>query len=457
MQHSPYYWHLSIDSSTLIHKKTTREISMRIQPFIPCLRQVLPPIPRQNIFSTIYNKVLQATGHFFRAENPLPPQEHAPIPQDSPPLPLLELDIHILGHIASFLSPQDQSSFELTAQKCHQSIVEIRQPNIDALQRAVEGDLINRFFCFFSCSSLAYISKRTQYLLDHLPDDLRHSFSNTDTLLHVPSEFNRLLTTHLALSRIALAEMLVWPRAIHGDSLQEREQSALEELSHSSCAVLTDILQMPFHHIIEYLNTKHLVIIPPEIGNLRSLKHLRLRTTQLETLPPEIGNLRSLKALDLSNNNLRALPRELADLHSLESLCLENNSLRSLPKAITILTSLRELDISNNNLSRLPKRIQQLRALERLDISSNQLRSLPQEISSLPKLKTLDLNHNHLSSLPSQIGTSSFLKDLYLLDNPLQSLPHQLSTRPFLKTISINQDQLRILPKATKNLFWKYT
>jgi Leucine-rich repeat (LRR) protein len=45
-----------------------------------------------------------------------------------------------------------------------------------------------------------------------------------------------------------------------------------------------------------------LTAVPPEIGQLTSLKKLWLHGNQLTSLPPEIGRLGSLKLLNLGTN-----------------------------------------------------------------------------------------------------------------------------------------------------------
>src|SRR5215207_5566414 len=71
------------------------------------------------------------------------------------------------------------------------------------------------------------------------------------------------------------------------------------------------------------LSGKGLVWLPPEIGQLTSLKRLFLTNNQLEGLPHEIGRLTNLTRLVLSNNQLTRLPNEIGQLSSLEGLSLK--------------------------------------------------------------------------------------------------------------------------------------
>jgi Leucine-rich repeat (LRR) protein len=53
-----------------------------------------------------------------------------------------------------------------------------------------------------------------------------------------------------------------------------------------------------------------------------------LYKNKLSTLPPELGNLTSLKILGLSENNLASLPDTLSGLKHLETLDLRHNKIQ---------------------------------------------------------------------------------------------------------------------------------
>ncbi len=69
--------------------------------------------------------------------------------------------------------------------------------------------------------------------------------------------------------------------------------------------------------------------IPPELGNLTSLRVLSLTGNQLSgSIPPELGNLTSLRDLELSGNQLSgSIPPELGNLTGLRQMFLEVNQL----------------------------------------------------------------------------------------------------------------------------------
>ena len=68
-------------------------------------------------------------------------------------------------------------------------------------------------------------------------------------------------------------------------------------------------------------------MIPPELGNISSMKYLHAVSNQLTgTIPPGLGNLVKLSNLSLHENRLEGpLPRSLVQLTSLEYLSFRNN------------------------------------------------------------------------------------------------------------------------------------
>jgi Leucine-rich repeat (LRR) protein len=155
-----------------------------------------------------------------------------------------------------------------------------------------------------------------------------------------------------------------------------------------------------------------LTTLPPEIGQLTSLKSLSLRYNQLKIFPPAIGQLTGLELLDLEETKLSALPPEISQLTSLEGLDLTENQLSTLPPEISRLTGLQTLSLKQNKLSALPPEIGQLSSLEALDLSYNQLRTLPPEISRLTRLYSFFLNKNQLSTLPPEVDQLQHFMDM---------------------------------------------
>ncbi len=199
-----------------------------------------------------------------------------------------------------------------------------------------------------------------------------------------------------------------------------------------------------------YLNSNQLSgAIPTEIGNLNSLKYLYLNSNQLSgAIPTEIGNLNSLKYLYLNSNQLSgAIPTEIGNLNSLKYLYLNSNQLSGvIPPEMGNLTSLQYLYLYSNQLSgSIPPEMGNLTSLQYLYLYSNQLSgAIPPEIGSLTSLQYLYLNSNQLSgAIPTEIGNLNSLKYLYLNSNQLSgAIPSEIGNLNSLKYLYLNSNQL---------------
>ena len=135
-----------------------------------------------------------------------------------------------------------------------------------------------------------------------------------------------------------------------------------------------------------------LTALPPEIGNLTSLKRLSL------------GNSEEWYVKDKDNEGKSWVPDALKTLEAKQDRygrC--QNEIRGLPSEIGKLTNLEELDLSDIQLEALPPEIGNLTNLEILDVDSNLLTAVPAEIGNLANLRRLSLNHNPLAKLPPEI------------------------------------------------------
>ena len=118
-------------------------------------------------------------------------------------------------------------------------------------------------------------------------------------------------------------------------------------------------------------------LIPQEIGNLESLKYLRLDNNNLSgQIPSEIGELDSLVFLLLGGNELEGeIPASLMNLLGLASLSLNDNQLTGhIPPEIAGLVNLETIDISNNQLTgEIPEGLSNPADLYYVNLSNNQL------------------------------------------------------------------------------------
>ena len=140
--------------------------------------------------------------------------------------------------------------------------------------------------------------------------------------------------------------------------------------------------------------------IPPELGNLASLRALSLRFNQLSReMPLELANLANLEWLDLQVNQLSGeIPSELGNLANLRSLALHENQLSgAIPLELGNLANLALLALYNNQLSgAIPPELGNLANLTHLYLANNQLSGcIPSSLQD-----RLDMDFSDLGGIP---------------------------------------------------------
>ncbi|KAL7980162.1 hypothetical protein Chor_001430 [Crotalus horridus] len=137
------------------------------------------------------------------------------------------------------------------------------------------------------------------------------------------------------------------------------------------------------------------------IGSLVKLQFLDLSDNALEIVCPEIGHLRSLRHLRLANNQLKYLP---ADLKELQTLDVSANHLITLPEKLHRCNSLQYLTADQNHLWYVPRHVCQLPSLNELSMAGNQLAYLPLDLGRSRELQYVYVDNNaHLKGLPSYL------------------------------------------------------
>ena len=164
--------------------------------------------------------------------------------------------------------------------------------------------------------------------------------------------------------------------------------------------------------------------LPPELGNLSSLKHLLVTGNRAQltgTIPPELGNLSNLEDLYLRGHLLKGvIPPELGNLSNLQSIELSDNRLTGeIPRELGNLSSLFYLDLSDNHLSgSIPSKLGNLSRLLFLLLSRNELTGpIPPELGNPPNLISLSLNGNKLNgAIPPELGNLALLNNRSFMD-----------------------------------------
>ncbi len=165
-------------------------------------------------------------------------------------------------------------------------------------------------------------------------------------------------------------------------------------------------------------------------------------------IPPEIGNLSSLRRLYLLNNQLiGSIPPEMGNLNDLQSLLLGGNQLTgSIPPEFEHLDNAQTIDVGYNQLSgTIPPQIGGMESLSTLHLWGNQLTGdIPPEIGNLSSLWSLKLHGNQLTgTIPPAIGNLGNLRILYLHDNQFTgTIPTEITNLEHLVDLYVSHNQL---------------
>ena len=163
--------------------------------------------------------------------------------------------------------------------------------------------------------------------------------------------------------------------------------------------------------------------IPPELGNLASLRRLSLARNDLTgPIPPKLGDLTNLDELSFAANALTGpIPSELGGLTAVSVLSLYGNGLSGpIPPEFGNLARMRWLELADNDLSGpIPPELGTLPSLESLYLAGNDLSGpIPSAFGNLRRLSVLDLASNNLAgALPFELTRLSNLHQLSVANN----------------------------------------
>lgn len=320
---------------------------------------------------------------------------------------------------------------------CNEKVKEIKkQSNLNELQKA---DALRKWLQ--SSQKEVHINKNISYVTDldlirknikTIPPEIRF-FAELDTLClyrneikQFPVEISKLKIRSLQLSDNGLEEL---PHEIGN----MKHLNDLDVRSNLFSQFPSQILNLSNLESLNLHRTK-LIEFPNELSKLKKLKYLNLAQNGIKQLPLPICELTELEIINLYENLLEDLPDELRNLQKLKSLHLAENKFKRFPISITNLLQLNRLNLSENQIPRLSSQIGNLLNLTELNLNNNQLSALPEELENLKNLQTLYIANNRFDRIPAVVCRLSELIKLSLASNPIDQLPHQIAN---LRKLSI--------------------
>lgn len=243
------------------------------------------------------------------------------------------------------------------------------------------------------------------------------------------------------------------------------------DISHAKISSLDDVALGQLSSLrslkLDYNSFRY---IPDSLCNLNRLEYLSCSDNNLSALPTEIGRLQRLEYLDVHHNSLTNIPPSLWNCASLNYINMTSNLLKSwheppsaandvavkdgayeVPAGQTIRLpplaySLERLYVGENVLSDdhlLPFMI--LKELRVLNLSFNNIQEMPlQFFRELTKLEEIYLSGNKLSSLPTEdLHRLTSLSMLFLNGNKFQTLPHELTKVKTLTILDVGSNVLK--------------
>ncbi|XP_033631198.1 protein flightless-1 homolog [Asterias rubens] len=186
-------------------------------------------------------------------------------------------------------------------------------------------------------------------------------------------------------------------------------------------------------------------LFPEDVGDMSSLRWLRLNKTQLEMLPDELSQLSKLEHLHMARNKLIQIHGDLPTLQCLRTINVRHNKIRNsgIPNDIFGLDDITVVDFSYNQLSATPEELERAKSLLVLNLNHNNITSIPQQLFiNLTDLIYLNISDNKLDSLPPQMRRLGNLQTLILNNNPLlHAQLRQLTSLTQLQTLQLRNTQ----------------
>lgn len=272
-------------------------------------------------------------------------------------------------------------------------------------------------------------------LLSNLPERLQHllvlrvlsvrrnRIAALPTVILRLTSLTELRTAGNILTSIALPHSITDPKDEAASEISVSLNSAAEMTAGCLLNVIRRLaLSQASQDGVANLSRMSLVDVPQMVTDAQFVKELDLGHNSVDMLPVDIGNMASLRLLRVRNNLLRTLPESLLQLHMLE-----------------------HLDCRCNGLTKLPYGMGRMLNLRTLLLGSNRLRFLPFDLGLLTRLSTLQICLNDSIAFPPQhlVGPLCFLGSN---NEPAQESRKQVLVEAASKLTDTSQPRVVVRP-----------
>lgn len=187
---------------------------------------------------------------------------------------------------------------------------------------------------------------------------------------------------------------------------QDIVQPNVIPLSHTYCDNLDTVLAYPdevTHLYISDQNMDNLPVNFVQMTRLQTVTIARCEKLDFAILFKNMSKINTIEKLEISECNIGKLPPEIGEISSLKILLLGNNNLKEIPSLKkNSLKNLKEIELSGNAFTEIPESICDLVSLESLAFNDNKIEKITNNISKLTHLKKLGIGGNPISERASK-------------------------------------------------------
>jgi Leucine-rich repeat (LRR) protein len=322
-----------------------------------------------------------------------------------------------------------------------------------------------------------------QNQLDSVPNNL-HQLKELRSLSLERNQINQLPESigyleKLEVFRIASNPLQSLPQSIKALHLDRQQWDTFAPIIFEMTAL---------HHL--NLADFNMLEVPEYIGNMRSLRSLRLKSNTT-FLPSNLQQLTELEIFEINAPKLKELPAWFGSLIRLKEIKFYSYYITTLPESLSNLTQLTHLNIRAPQMTILPNWVGSIPRLEVLNIEETKIVDIPDSFCNLYRnfsitegrasfsfsllckgsldsartfirlkaihkyieerdihlIKTIDLSNCNIGSYPQEIEKFQYLENLNLSGNKLSTIPDTIVKLIHLKHIDLGRNQLRRLPQ----------